>query len=180
MDSELINGNPILKDFTPKVFPSQLEDLCRLLLSNTSQIIDQIQSLNTLEKAYQAIKAYEGMNDSLAYDLACDLRYTDILRHATDVNSWGYIGEGSLKGLNRIQWGLSIVYVQDLYDLSIGSLSGHRLDLNHWMYNHYGDTKQYPYFELREIITSLRLFNQYESIRLNEEHHVPLFEKGKQ
>lgn len=160
-----------VKSCWPIGYPLHLEDLCRGLLSETNLIIYQIKSKNTLQHAFDILLEYTGVNCSLAYDLTCDLRYTDILRHATDVDSWGYINEGAFGGLHRLSLAPTLESIKQLWWDTIDHLS---MINNQWIENHLNNIK-YPYFELREIITSLRLFNQYESIRLGEEHHVPLF-----
>lgn len=38
----------------------------------------------------------------MAYEIACDLRYTAVLEHAPDWNTWANVGPGAVRGLNRI------------------------------------------------------------------------------
>lgn len=38
----------------------------------------------------------------MAYEIACDLRYTNLLYHAPDVKTWANPGPGALRGLSRI------------------------------------------------------------------------------
>lgn len=43
-----------------------------------------------------------GMGGFMAYEIACDLRYTPLLQHAPDVDTWANPGPGAQRGLNRV------------------------------------------------------------------------------
>lgn len=45
---------------------------------------------------------YIGWGPFMAYQVVVDLRHTDYLRHAPDINSWSALGPGSRRGLNRL------------------------------------------------------------------------------
>lgn len=42
------------------------------------------------------------LGEFMAYEVACDLRWTPVLENATDINTWANVGPGALRGLNRI------------------------------------------------------------------------------
>ena len=42
------------------------------------------------------------LGEFMAYEVACDLRWTILLERAPDINTWANVGPGALRGLNRI------------------------------------------------------------------------------
>lgn len=42
------------------------------------------------------------LGEFMAYEVACDLRWTSVLGRAADINTWANVGPGALRGLNRI------------------------------------------------------------------------------
>ena len=47
-------------------------------------------------------KRYIGWGPFMAYQVVVDMRHTDILRDAPDINTWAALGPGSRRGLNRL------------------------------------------------------------------------------
>jgi len=74
-------------------------NVCRQFVAVADLIIEEIQEHNTLEHAWSMLKEYNCVGPLVAYEFVCDLRYTDILRNATDVNTWCYISPDAESGL---------------------------------------------------------------------------------
>lgn len=55
-----------------------------------------------LEALWKELCKYRGLGGFLSYEIVCDLRYTPLLRNATDVDTWANIGPGAARGLARL------------------------------------------------------------------------------
>lgn len=96
----------------------------------------------------------------IAYEIACDLRFTPLLSGATDKLLWANLGPGAKRGLLRLDMEPSVQSMRDLYDLAIreGLIELHVAE--HLPFNN-GD----PPFELREIEHSLCEFDKYMRVK---------------
>lgn len=56
----------------------------------------------TLQSVHKRLLTYPGWGAFMAYQVVVDLRFTDYLRNAADVESWAAAGPGTIRGLNRI------------------------------------------------------------------------------
>jgi alpha-glutamyl/putrescinyl thymine pyrophosphorylase clade 1 len=56
----------------------------------------------TLEEAWRWLKGAPWLGPFMAYEVITDLRYTPILEHAPDKDTWANLGPGSRRGINRI------------------------------------------------------------------------------
>ncbi len=59
-----------------------------------------------LEIEFDILTDFRNIGPFLAYEIVTDLRHTEILGDATDINSWANTGPGALRGLRRIWPGL--------------------------------------------------------------------------
>lgn len=59
---------------------------------------------DTLQEAQKILMKYPGLGGSgfMSYEIVSDLRYTSVLEHATDINSWANPGPGAVRGMNRL------------------------------------------------------------------------------
>jgi hypothetical protein len=55
-----------------------------------------------MQTAHADLMRYEGLGGFMAYEIVCDLRYTDILDNASDRNTWCNPGPGAVRGLYRV------------------------------------------------------------------------------
>lgn len=62
-------------------------------------IANKIQSLKTV---HRYLSAYNGWGQFMAYQAVVDMRFTNILNKASDIDIWAAAGPGTLRGLNRI------------------------------------------------------------------------------
>ena len=150
------------------------ERVCREIVSYAEDIILEISVGNTincsLEHAWLILQKYDLIGPFIAYEFVCDLRYTDILRNATDICTWCNIGPGAERGLKRMGFDSTLDNIKRLLHFSINDLSHGIKD--HWVHQHYdnqlGVNVKYPYWELREIEHCLCEFDKYERIRLGQ------------
>ena len=63
---------------------------------------DEDGSVGTMENVTQRLKAVPHVADFMAYEVACDLRFTQLMPHPPDVRLWANPGPGAKRGLARI------------------------------------------------------------------------------
>jgi len=159
------------------------ERICRDIVSDADNVIQVMMGGDEikLERAFYCLQRYNLIDLFTAYEFVCDLRYTDILRNATDTCTWCNIGPGAERGLKRLGLPTMLESIKELYDSTFKSLPDGD---NHWIYNHVqflgefisnegkvlseGEKARYPYWELREIEHCLCEFDKYERIRLGQ------------
>jgi alpha-glutamyl/putrescinyl thymine pyrophosphorylase clade 1 len=56
----------------------------------------------TLEQVWDWLRRYPRSGDFMAYEVVCDLMYTELLNRAPDRMTWANAGPGAIRGLNRI------------------------------------------------------------------------------
>ncbi len=150
------------------------ERVCREIVLEADDLISDIMDYNTLKYAWELLQNYNCIGPFIAYEFVCDLRYTDILRNATDTCTWCNIGPGAERGLQRMGFDVRLEFIKGLYNQSLCGLSG--LSEEHWIFDHwrlidpkYKNIEQiYPYWELREIEHCLCEFDKYERVRLGQ------------
>lgn len=57
---------------------------------------------DTMEIATNVLRTLSGIGGFIAYEVACDLRYTRYLENAPDVRTWAHAGPGAKRGLNWV------------------------------------------------------------------------------
>jgi len=146
----------------------KLDAICRRITNvwnDREALYKAARSWNTLQEAHRALSKYEGLGGFMAYEIVCDLRYTDVLKDATDVSTWCNPGPGAIRGLYRIMgWDFpkgnnasSPPIPKDCLGIIIGLLGTVRRKL-----------KNMPTFEMREVEHSLCEWDKYERARLND------------
>lgn len=172
------------------------ERVGREIVEDVGNLILCIKQHNTLEYAWARLSWYKHIGPFIAYEFVCDLRYTDILRNATDTCTWCNIGPGAERGLQRMGMVSDIGSIRQLFLWSLDSLSistdkinqGIKVfapfsrsdcNKNHWIFKHFmydandfddkvPNSPIYPYWELREIEHCLCELDKYERIRLGQ------------
>ena len=142
------------------------ERVCRQIVSDVDGIILEISVGDgidcTLKHAWCILQKYDLVGPFIAYEFVCDLRYTDVLRNATDTCTWCNIGPGAKRGLKRMGFNPTLTEIRLLY-----SQSECYLNNTAWFKSSFYK-EQYPYWELREIEHCLCEFDKYERIRLGQ------------
>lgn len=122
---------------------------------------------HTMEGTCIWLQDTPGMGGFMSYEIACDLRYTHLLSHASDVNTWAHAGPGAQRGIRRVVWGSESIddvrrpvreeaAVEDMKDL----LDKSRLN-KYW-------PQDWPAWEMREVEHTLCEFDKYERARLGQ------------
>jgi len=96
----------------------------------------------------------------IAYEIACDLRFTPLLSSATDILTWANLGPGAKRGLLRLGMEPCNASMRELYRLAIEEEMVEYHVAEHFPFND-GD----PPFELREIEHSLCEFDKYMRVK---------------
>jgi hypothetical protein len=60
---------------------------------------------DSLEGAWNDIKKIDYLGGFMAHEIVQDLRYTKILQDATDINTWGNLGPGAIRGISWLVYG---------------------------------------------------------------------------
>ncbi len=136
---------------------------CRLVLDSVwrarARVIPALHQ-KSLEVATNALQPYHGWGPFTAYEVACDLRYTQYLQDARDTLTWANPGPGAARGLNRLAGrpvadrvprAQAIAEMQQL----LGQVQ------RRW-------PAAWPTLELREIEHSLCEYDKYERVRLGQ------------
>lgn len=150
-------------------------NVCRDIVSDADSLIRHMKRLNTLYEAWGVLQEYNCVGPLAAYEFVCDLRYTDILRNATDIHTWCYISTDAVSGLIRLGLEPTLESIVKLFSLSANDLSSITNGVcgSHWAWEHkkiehkYNSGPKYPYWELSEIEHCLRQFDKYERIKEN-------------
>ena len=72
-------------------------------LPESERLAELIKDSRKMSVAHRALTQYPYMGNFMAYQITCDLRYTTVLRDATDLLSWVAFGPGSARGLGWIE-----------------------------------------------------------------------------
>lgn len=84
---------------------SKGDGICEILddiFKIRGELYSDVVAHNTLEDAVRILGAPRRMGAFLAYEVACDLRYTPVLANATDIMTWANPGPGAARGLSRM------------------------------------------------------------------------------
>jgi hypothetical protein len=73
-------------------------------------IADRLYEDTSMENAVEQLVQYPYLGPFMAYQAACDLRFTPVLEHAKDLNTWTAPGPGSARGIGRIFFGDADTY----------------------------------------------------------------------
>lgn len=56
-----------------------------------------------LEALHSELVKFPHLGGFMAYEIVCDLRYTKLLRNASDILTWSNLGPGAARGLQRLR-----------------------------------------------------------------------------
>lgn len=122
-----------------------------------------IVSSTTIESACSVLTELYLVGKFLAYELACDLRFTNLLDKATDKLTWANLGPGAQRGLKRLGFPHKnqkegLVSMQEIYELLVSDHISYQILNGDWP------------FELREVEHSLCEFDKYIRTKNGEGH----------
>lgn len=119
-------------------------------------------SQRSMEWVSKRLTRYLFLGGFMAYEISCDLRYTDVLRNAADINTWCNPGPGAARGMTRIM-GIPLKDKKVPAPRNFLKLCNDLLYLTNQCL-HSSMSK----FEMREIEHSLCEFDKYERCRTGE------------
>lgn len=121
-----------------------------------------------LEALWQELKKFRGLGGFLSYEIVCDLRYTDLLRKATDVNTFCNIGPGASRGLNRLAGRPIVMAKGGTKDSGRKPPYGWQQQMRKLLAVVKLRLPNMPKFEMREVEHSLCEYDKYERLLFNE------------
>ena len=134
------------------------------VLKDSERLVQVCRDDCRLEALWKELKEFPNLGPFMAYEIVCDLRYTDLLRNATDVETWCNIGPGARRGLARLQGTTRYNERGKMVPLS------DKGDIERVRQLMLTARKRLPgmTFEMRDIEHSLCEFDKYERARLND------------
>lgn len=147
-------------------------DAMQVAADKTEENLARIKAIKTMEGAVAILKELPMVGSFVAYEFACDLRYTSILHKAKDVHTWANPGPGAKRGINRLlgrPYDGPSLRPDELQEEMKALLKMAPHKLSKW---HKGRT-----FEMREIEHSLCEFDKYSRVindqgRPRSKYHV--------
>lgn len=132
------------------------------LWENLADLTKALRDSPTMEGAFKALLSYKifGIGKFIAYEIICDLRFTEIGQHWSDTLTWANIGPGCKRGLMRLGLPVELESLRLLY-----SMAEDHLIMPVAVHLPWGDCHQTPPFELREIEHSLCEFDKYQRVK---------------
>lgn len=82
--------------------------VCGALWENQASF-NEWSPFESLEDMHTWLKHWDGWGNFMAYQAVVDMRFTRILRDASDIATWAAAGPGTIRGLNRL-WGRDTYY----------------------------------------------------------------------
>lgn len=117
-----------------------------------SRMLYLLNKNNTMKAATKLLQELPMVGPFIAYEMVCDLRFTPILGHATDILTWANAGPGAKRGLRRLGLPETNNGMYQLFQISDKYLSD--------------KVKTAPVpFEMREIEHSLCEFDKYQRVK---------------
>lgn len=83
----------------------KIEVICEAVTwvyENRKDLVKRIRKRPSMEKTVNILQNIFTVGPFIAYEIACDLRFTRILNDATDINSWANPGPGAKRGIHRL------------------------------------------------------------------------------
>jgi hypothetical protein len=122
----------------------------------------------TLKYVWEWLRQFDGLGPFMAYEIVTDLRHTDLLYQAPDINTWANPGPGARRGVARLMRGGTRVSkkgrvhqikapVPMCEDVMRQLLTCSR-DPYHW-------PADWPRWEMREVEHTLCEWDKYERVR---------------
>ena len=110
----------------------------------------------SMQKVTKLLCSLPMVGKFIAYEMACDLRFTPLLSGATDPLTWANMGPGANRGLLRLGMEPTNASMMELYRLALEEEM-----VEYHIAEHFPFNDGVPPFELREIEHSLCEFDKY-------------------
>ena len=132
-----------------------------------------------MEACTRWLQTLPGMGPFLAYEVACDLQWTALLRHAPDIMTWANVGPGALRGLGRLhrrsnasprkakhKWAYRVSEAQAMRELR--DLLRMSTDAHYW-------PQEWKSWDMRTVEHTLCEFDKYQRVLSGEGAPKQLF-----
>jgi hypothetical protein len=121
-----------------------------------------------MEHLHVWLKQFPRLGDFMAYEIVCDLRYTDLLMDAPDKLTWANPGPGAKRGLSYLLGGSRKVVPPDVRS-RVQQIDLMRQLLAQSLSEGFdGSVEGFPRFEMREIEHTLCEYAKYEMVKRKE------------
>lgn len=130
-------------------------------ISMLKDIIVPGESKHSMEGIHEWLKQFPRLGDFMSYEVVCDLRFTGLLDHAPDINTWANPGPGAKRGLSYLLGGARKVVPPEVKS------RGQQIEL---MRNLLEIAPQYGWtdWEMREVEHTLCEFAKYQMVLRGE------------
>jgi len=126
------------------------------------EFLDEIRRVRTLEHAWDQFRKVNHIADFTSYEFVTDLRWTCLLRDATDIMSWANPGPGAMRGLNRLYGRpLDSKQKKHLFVCEMRAVLDTSRNPDLW-------PAYWPALEMRDVEHTLCEFDKYERARLGQ------------
>lgn len=136
------------------------------VVADAAWIQDRIRpGFTTLRQVTERMATFPYLGPFMAYEIACDLRYTPLLAGAPDRMSWANPGPGATRGIARV-WGQPLDCYNrhsqgDYSTLQVAMQDLLKASRVYW-------PKEFKPWEMREVEHTLCEFDKYERVRLGQ------------
>lgn len=165
--SPLLTGAYMIK--TPAKL-KKLDGLCWCIdkvWSRRAELVESMDGATTLQWAHKVLMDFPFLGPFMAYEVVTDLRHTEFLEKATDIDTWASAGPGAARGLDRVlgqdvgHFGYTSRSDQEIMLQEMQKLLSASRDPDYWP--HYWQP-----WEMREVEHTLCEFDKYERARLGQ------------
>jgi|TARA_R110000824_G_scaffold1386_5_gene7045 hypothetical protein len=137
----------------PKI--DSIVDVCLNIFNDRQRLTKIARRSLSLEETFKALKVHRHVGSFLAYEMVSDMRWTRLLEHAHDINTWANPGPGAMRGLYRIGLPSTEKTGVGSMRLLLAEQDKHR---ETWV----------PVLEMRDIEHSLCEFDKYARVKFGE------------
>jgi len=121
-----------------------------------------------LEALWNCLIKFPHLGGFMSYEIVCDLRYTDLLSNAPDIDTWTNLGPGACRGIRRLANKPIIVPRTGMKDARPKPDKNWMEKMSNLLELVRTKLPNMPKFGMREIEHSLCEFDKYERVRLKQ------------
>jgi hypothetical protein len=127
-----------------------------------ADVFRAMEQSGTLEATWSALTKFPHIADFTSYEFVTDLRWTSLLRDASDVMTWANPGPGAMRGLNRLHGRpLEKKQQKHLFVCEMREVLEASRNPENW-------PSYWPALEMRDVEHTLCEFDKYERARLGQ------------
>jgi hypothetical protein len=161
-----VNGAYIIKGYDGM---DKLHGVVRCLqnVRNHDWESKEVKDIKTMQHMTEYLQRFPYMGAFMAYEIACDLRYTSVLENAPDKMTWANPGPGAARGLKRIMTGNpeGIDHKDNKIKLSTYDMIGKMQYLLEKSVDYFPGTDLSPRWEMREVEHTLCEYDKWKRLQ---------------